>query len=152
MNTEKKSKLTQKNKLFCERFLLSNNQTLAYMEVYEEAKENTARVNASKLLKRKDVQEYLNAIRKEVYLRNIDEVEKILADLKNIYTGKASAKKYFKSKGELVEVDVQATISERLKAMQMYIAILGYNNVFGNDYYYINGETMDTGENKTDCF
>lgn len=145
---EEKKELSRKHKLFCERVLITNNDTKAYMEVYPGVKEHTARVNANKLLKREDVKAYINDIRKEIYLKNVDEVGKILTELKNIYDGEKTTKKFFKCKGELVEKEVTPTISERLKAMQMYISILGYNNIFGNSYYYVRGEKFDSGTSK----
>lgn len=143
-----KKELTEKHKMFCERYLITHNATQSYLYAYPNAKESTARNNASKLLKRQDVQDYLKDVRQKVYSENIDTIENVLIKLKNIYDGVATTKKTLKIKGEPQEVEVYPTFSERLKAMQLYIVILGYNNVYGNDYYYVDGETFTDGSGK----
>lgn len=145
---DSKKEISDRHKLFCELCLTMNNHTRAYMKVYPNVKENTASVNATRLLKRQDIQDYINEIRKEIYLKNIDEVEKVLTILKNIYMGNTTSKKFFKSKGELIEVEVEPTVSERIKAIQTYATILGYNHTYGGDYHYVQGDKLESGGNE----
>ena len=145
-NISNNSKLTYKHKLFCEKYLILNNSTRAYIETYgNDIKKETAKVNACKLLKRNDVQEYIQEIRENVYSENIDTIEQILIELKNIYKCKTKSKKLYKVGGELEEVEVEPTFSERLKAIELYCKLLGFTNIYDEDQYYIKGDKFNDG-------
>ena len=141
------NKLTHNHKLFCEKYLIMNNSTKAYMEVYKDVNEHVASVNACRLLKRQDIQEHIQSIRQKVYSDNLDTIENILIELRNIYKGNTKVKKIFKIKGEPKEIEVEATFSERLKAIEMYCKILGFSDIYELDDYYIKGDTFD-GDHK----
>ena len=53
--------MTEKQKLFCDEYLKDLNGTRAYRTVYKTIKnDNVAGVRANKLLKQKDIAEYIN--------------------------------------------------------------------------------------------
>ena len=53
--------MTEKQKLFCDEYLIDLNGTRAYRTVYKTIKnDNVAGVRANKLLKQKDIAEYIN--------------------------------------------------------------------------------------------
>ena len=59
--------MNKNQKLFCHEYVKNgNNGTRAYMEVYSNCTEETARRNASKLLTKTDVKEYIESLQKEL--------------------------------------------------------------------------------------
>lgn len=59
--------MNNNQKLFCHEYVKNgNNGTRAYMEVYSNCTEETARRNASKLLTKTDVKEYIESLQKEL--------------------------------------------------------------------------------------
>ena len=56
--------LTPKNKLFIEEYIKNNfsNATAAYRKIYENASYETAKVQASKILKKPEAKEFINGI------------------------------------------------------------------------------------------
>lgn len=142
------NKLTHNHKLFCENYLILNNSTKAYLQVYKGAKETTARINACKLLKRQDIQAYIQQIRNKIYTDNLDTIENILLKLKSIYEGETTSKKIVKVKGEPQEIEVEATISEKLKAIELYSKILGFTYIYDEDEYYRKGDIFDGNHRK----
>ena len=145
-------KLTLNHKLFCEKYLIMNNSTKAYMEVYKDVNEHTASVNACRLLKRQDIQEHIQSIRQKVYSDNLDTIENILIELKNIYKGETTTTKIFKVKGELQEIEVKPTISEKLKAIELYSKILGFTYIYDEDEYYRKGDIFNGNHGKWEGF
>ncbi|MFA7119315.1 MAG: terminase small subunit [Sphaerochaetaceae bacterium] len=77
-----KSKITDKRIIFAEQYLIHNrNGTIAYKAVYgQDLHDNTAAVNASKLLRNAQVQEYL---RKRFSVLELD-TDYVLSSLKNL--------------------------------------------------------------------
>lgn len=63
---EPKKELTEKQKKFCEEYLLDWNGTRAYRAAYPDAKVQTAEVNASKLLRNTKVKAYLEEAKKDL--------------------------------------------------------------------------------------
>ncbi len=59
--------MNNNHKLFCHEYVKNgNNGTRAYMEVYSNCTEETARRNASKLLTKTDVKGYIESLQKEL--------------------------------------------------------------------------------------
>lgn len=59
--------MNNNQKLFCHEYVKNgNNGTRAYMEVYSNCTEETARRNASKLLTKTDVKEYIESLQEEL--------------------------------------------------------------------------------------
>lgn len=67
----KKNKLTDKQKLFCEQYTSKDtymNWTRSYMEVYPRVSEKTARTNASRMLTNANIMEYIESLLVEVWI------------------------------------------------------------------------------------
>jgi phage terminase small subunit len=82
LNKINKSKTTDKRIIFAEQYIIHNrNGTVAYKAVYgQDLHDNTAAVNASKLLRNAQVQEYL---RKRLSVLELD-TDYVLSSLKNL--------------------------------------------------------------------
>ncbi len=82
LNKINKSKTTDKRIIFAEQYIIHNhNGTVAYKAVYgQDLHDNTAAVNASKLLRNAQVQEYL---RKRFSVLELD-TDYVLSNLKNL--------------------------------------------------------------------
>ena len=74
--------LNAKQKLFCERYIKDFNATQSYLEVYE-CEYDTARANATKLLKREDVRLYIQELIKENVSQDLT-ADRILYELMEI--------------------------------------------------------------------
>ena len=60
--------MTEKQKLFCDEYLKDLNGTRAYRAIYKNIKtDNAAGVRANKLLKKKDIAEYINKRLEEIH-------------------------------------------------------------------------------------
>lgn len=77
--------MTDKQKLFCDEYLIDMNATRAYKAVYATCKKDgTARTNGNKLLTKTDIQAYLDSRRKAIEEKAIITQEMILKELKSI--------------------------------------------------------------------
>ena len=57
--------MTTKQKLFCERYIVDFNATKAYLEIFDTESEKVAGINASKLLKKVEIREYIQQLIRE---------------------------------------------------------------------------------------
>lgn len=75
--------LSNNQKLFCQKYLeLGMNGTKAYLSVYKSCKkEETASVNASRLLRNAKVQEYISKLQEEVKEKAVVSIEMIVDEL-----------------------------------------------------------------------
>lgn len=79
------SKLTEKQKLFANEYLVDLNATRAYKEVYKSCKKNeTAWVNGSKLLRNTKVAQYIDERMKDREIRTEITQDKVLQELAKI--------------------------------------------------------------------
>jgi phage terminase small subunit len=63
----KVNRLTEKQKNFCKEYIRNNgNATQAYLYAYDSKSETSAAIEASKLLKRDDITEYLRVLNKPI--------------------------------------------------------------------------------------
>ncbi|MPW25961.1 terminase small subunit [Alkalibaculum sp. M08DMB] len=91
------SNLTEKQKLFINEYLIDLNATRAYKEVYKSTKKDeTARANSSRLLKKQKIIDYLDAQMKEREKRTEITQDKVLKELAKI--GFADIKDYLEYK------------------------------------------------------
>ena len=75
-------KLTEKQKRFCEEYLIDLNGTQAYIRTgYSAKKECTARVESSKLLTKPNIQAYISELRESQSERTEITADKVLAEL-----------------------------------------------------------------------
>ena len=74
--------LSNNHKLFCQKYIeLGMNATRAYMEVYKNCTDETARRNASKLLTNADIKEYIGQLQNKVEDKSIVKIEDVLKEL-----------------------------------------------------------------------
>ena len=72
--------MTEKQKLFCDEYLIDLNGTRAYRTVYKTIKnDNVAGVRANKLLKQKDIAEYINKRLEEIHNENTANIQEVIA-------------------------------------------------------------------------
>lgn len=65
-DTEEKKDLTEKQKRFCEEYIWDWNGSRAYKAAYPNVSDNSARVNASQLLTKTNIQSYISDIQKDI--------------------------------------------------------------------------------------
>lgn len=70
--------LTIKQQRFCEEYVKCGNGAEAYKRAYNVKKDETARVNASKLLTNTNVIEYINSLNNELREKNIADINDCL--------------------------------------------------------------------------
>lgn len=82
--------MTEKQKLFCDEYLIDLNGTRAYRTVYKTIKnDNVAGVRANKLLKQKDIAEYINKRLEEIHNENTADIQEVMEYLTSVMRGKS---------------------------------------------------------------
>lgn len=84
--------MTEKQKLFCDEYLIDLNGTRAYRTVYKTIKnDNVAGVRANKLLKQKDIAEYINKRLEEIHNENTANIQEVMEYLTSVMRGMSKA-------------------------------------------------------------
>ena len=84
--------MTEKQKLFCDEYLIDLNGTRAYRTVYKTIKnDNVAGVRANKLLKQKDIAEYINKRLEEIHKENTANIQEVMEYLTSVMRGTSKA-------------------------------------------------------------
>lgn len=84
--------MTEKQKLFCDEYLIDLNGTRAYRTVYKTIKnDNVAGVRANKLLKQKDIAEYINNRLEEIHNENTADIQEVMEYLTSVMRGKSES-------------------------------------------------------------
>ncbi len=84
--------MTEKQKLFCDEYLKDLNGTRAYRTVYKTIKnDNVAGVRANKLLKQKDIAEYINKRLEEIHNENTADIQEVMEYLTSVMRGTSKA-------------------------------------------------------------
>ena len=84
--------MTEKQKLFCDEYLIDLNGTRAYRTVYKTIKnDNVAGVRANKLLKQKDIAEYINKRLEEIHNENTADIQEVMEYLTSVMRGKSES-------------------------------------------------------------
>ena len=84
--------MTEKQKLFCDEYLIGLNGTRAYRTVYKTIKnDNVAGVRANKLLKQKDIAEYINKRLEEIHNENTANIQEVMEYLTSVMRGTSKA-------------------------------------------------------------
>ena len=78
------AKLTEKQKRFCEEYLLDLNGTRAYMTAYNCKKESTSKANASRLLTNANIQKYISELMENQSRRTGITADKVLKELSKV--------------------------------------------------------------------
>lgn len=82
--------MTEKQKLFCDEYLKDLNGTRAYRTIYKTIKnDNVAGVRANKLLKQKDIAEYINKRLEEIHNENTADIQEVMEYLTSVMRGKS---------------------------------------------------------------
>lgn len=78
-------KLTDKQKRFCEEYLIDLNGTRAYLAAYPRVRtEAAARTNASRLLTNANIQDYISELQKEQSKRTGIKADDVINELKSV--------------------------------------------------------------------
>ena len=125
---EKLNELNERQIMFLNEYILSGQAAKSYKKVYQKASNETAKVNASKLLKKDICRQYIKENRERVQDENILTYENILNEIKSIALGEKTFTKIYNCKGELVEKEVPAGASEQIKALALYSKLAGYED------------------------
>ena len=84
--------MTEKQKLFCDEYLIDLNGTRAYRTVYKTIKnDNVAGVRANKLLKQKDIAEYISKRLEEIHNENTADIQEVMEYLTSVMRGKSES-------------------------------------------------------------
>ena len=84
--------MTEKQKLFCDEYLIDLNGTRAYRTVYKTIKnDNVAGVRANKLLKQKDIAEYINKRLEEIHNEKTANIQEVMEYLTSVMRGKSES-------------------------------------------------------------
>lgn len=84
--------MTEKQKLFCDEYLKDLNGTRAYRTIYKTIKnDNVAGVRANKLLKQKDIAEYINKRLEEIHNENTANIQEVMEYLTSVMRGTSKA-------------------------------------------------------------
>lgn len=84
--------MTEKQKLFCDEYLKDLNGTRAYRAIYKNIKtDNAAGVRANKLLKKKDIAEYINKRLEEIHNENTANIQEVMEYLTSVMRGTSKA-------------------------------------------------------------
>lgn len=78
------AKLTDKQKKFCEEYLIDLNATRAYITAYNCKKENTAKANASRLLTNANIQIYISQLMGNQSERTGITADKVIKELEKV--------------------------------------------------------------------
>lgn len=110
--------LTNSQRKFCEEYVNNGlNGTQAYLKAYKTCKkEETARVNASRLLTNANIQEYVNELQENLKSKAIMSIEERMEWLTNMINGTYKKKSY---DGNGNEYENEAYDGDKLKAMDI---------------------------------
>lgn len=125
MRGEVMKKLTEKQKKFCDEYLIDLNATRAYKTVYKNCrKDESARVNGSKLLTNTNIKNYINERLEEISSQKTADAREVIEYLTSVMRGESRAEiVVVEGKGEgcssAVKVSKAPDEKERLKAAEL---------------------------------
>ena len=117
--------LTEKQKRFCEEYLIDLNATRAYKAVYKNCKKDeSARVNGSKLLTNTNIKAYIDEKLEEIHSKNTADAREVIEYLTSVMRGKSEAEiVVVEGMGDgyskAVKVNKAPDEKERLKAAEL---------------------------------
>lgn len=84
--------MTEKQKLFCDEYLIDLNGTRAYRTIYKNVKnDNVAGVRANKLLKQEDIAEYIKKRLEEIHDEKTADIQEVMEYLTSVMRGTSTA-------------------------------------------------------------
>ncbi|MCI8654982.1 MAG: terminase small subunit [Clostridia bacterium] len=105
--------MTEKQKRFCDEYLIDLNATRAYKVAYPRTKQRTAEVNGSKLLSNTEVKEYIELRLKDIQKRTEVTQDKVIQELAAIAF--TNATEFASVKGNSVIIKDTDTLEENVK-------------------------------------
>lgn len=117
--------LTEKQKRFCEEYLIDLNATRAYKAVYKNCKKDeSARVNGSKLLTNTNIKAYIDEKLEEIHSKNTADAREVIEYLTSVMRGESTAEiVVVEGMGDgyskAVKVNKAPDEKERLKAAEL---------------------------------
>lgn len=117
--------LTEKQKRFCEEYLIDLNATRAYKAVYKNCKKDeSARVNGSKLLTNTNIKAYIDEKLEEIHSKNTADAREVIEYLTSVMRGKSEAEVVVvegmgDGYSKAVKVNKAPDEKERLKAAEL---------------------------------
>lgn len=115
--------LRPKQKRFCEEYVNNGfNGTQAYKKVYPNSSDDTARINACRLLTKANIKAYISEYQEELRNQNIMTATERMEWLSNVIKNKEKIS-YFDSNG--VEHESNPYMSDKMKAMEILNKMTG---------------------------
>lgn len=113
--------MTEKQKLFADEYLIDLNGTRAYKKIYKNVKnDNVAAARASKLLKQKDIDEYLLEKLEKIHNENTADIQEVMEYLTSVMRGVSKSNVLALAGEEFQEVIAKPPDEkERLKAAEL---------------------------------
>ena len=117
--------LTEKQQRFCEEYLIDLNATRAYKAVYKNCKKDeSARVNGSKLLTNTNIKAYIDEKLEEIHSKNTADAREVIEYLTSVMRGKSEAEIVVvegmgDGNSKAVKVNKAPDEKERLKAAEL---------------------------------
>lgn len=117
--------MTEKQKMFCDEYLIDLNGTRAYKAVYSNIKsDNAAAVRASRLLDQKDINEYIQKRLKELESKRVAKQQEVLEYLTRVMRGQSESEVVViegmgDGMSQAVKVKKTPDERERLKAAEL---------------------------------
>lgn len=106
--------MTEKQKRFCDEYLIDLNATRAYKVAYSSCKKDeTARVNSSRMLTNANIKEYIEERQKDIQKRTEVTQEKVIKELAAIAFSNAT--EFASAKGNSVIIKDTDTLEENVK-------------------------------------
>lgn len=111
--------MTEKQKLFCDEYLIDLNGTRAYRTVYKSKTDRTAATRASNLLK-EDIAEYINKRLEEIHNEKTADIQEVMEYLTSVMRGTSEASTLAMCGDGMQEVITKKPDErERLKAAEL---------------------------------
>ena len=112
--------MTEKQKLFCDEYLIDLNGTRAYRTVYKSKTDRTAATRASNLLKKEDIAEYINKRLEEIHNEKTADIQEVMEYLTSVMRGTSEASTLAMCGDGMQEVITKKPDErERLKAAEL---------------------------------
>ena len=117
--------MTEKQKLFCDEYLIDLNGTRAYRTVYKTIKNDNvagvrANTRASNLLKKEDIAEYINKRLEEIHNEKTADIQEVMEYLTSVMRGTSEASTLAMCGDGMQEVITKKPDErERLKAAEL---------------------------------
>lgn len=119
------AKLTEKQKLFCENYLMTMNAVDAYLAVYKNCKSrDNASKHASRLLALPHIREYVDTCLEKAHSNKVADIQEVMEYLTSVMRGETSAEEVMvvgtgEGCSEPCKVSKAPSEKERLKAAEL---------------------------------